>query len=106
MIALESRPDGIILPVRAQAGSRKRGIVGEHAGALKVAVTQAPERGKANEAILDVLCDALQLRGSEVQLIQGETSPQKKFLIRGLSLQEMTDRIAIALFPRQNPKSP
>jgi len=80
--------------------------LGEHAGALKVAVTQAPERGKANEAILDVLCDALQLRGREVQLIQGETSPQKKFLIRGLSLQELTDRIAIAMISKLNPKSP
>jgi uncharacterized protein YggU (UPF0235/DUF167 family) len=45
MIALETHPEGVILPVRAQPGSRKNELKGEQAGALKVAVTQVAEKG-------------------------------------------------------------
>jgi len=52
-------PEGVLLPVRAQPGSRQSGIRGEQAGALKVCVTQVAEKGKANKALVKVLCDAL-----------------------------------------------
>ncbi len=44
--------------MRAHAGARQNGIVGEHNGMLRVAVTAAPEKGKANKAIVDVLSKA------------------------------------------------
>ncbi|TXT33772.1 MAG: hypothetical protein FD138_1796, partial [Planctomycetota bacterium] len=55
MIALETHPQGIIVPVKAQPGARRNGVAGEHAGALKVQVTQAPEDGKATDAVLELL---------------------------------------------------
>ena len=70
--------------MRAQAGARDNAIRGQQDGALKVAVTQIAEKGKANKAIIDVLCKSLSLKRSQVSLIAGETSSQKRFLIRGL----------------------
>jgi uncharacterized protein (TIGR00251 family) len=93
LIALEQRDDGVILPVRAQPGSRKNEIKGEQAGALKVAVTQVAEKGKANKAIIDLLCDALSLRKSQVELVAGETAAQKKFLVRDLTIDELRQRV-------------
>ena len=55
MIAIAEHADGCILPVRAQPGARKAGILGEHAGALKVAVTAPPEDGRANRALTEGL---------------------------------------------------
>ena len=97
MIALEQRTDGIVLPVKAHAGARKNGITGEHAGQLKVSVTQAPERGKANRAIAEVLGGALDLRSQQIVLIVGETSSIKQFLIRDLSLEELQAKLELAL---------
>ena len=71
------------MPVRAHAGARKNGILGEHNGMLRVAVTAAPEKGKANKAIVAVLSDALEIPKSSIELIAGETSSQKRFLIVG-----------------------
>ena len=82
-----------MLPVKAQPGARRNGIVGEHAGSLKVAVTQAPEKGKANEAIIEVLADQLELKRNQFQLVSGVTSPQKRFLVRGVSLDDLRQRI-------------
>ena len=100
MIPLEAHPAGIVLPVRAQPGARVNAIRGEQNGALKVAVTQVAEKGKANKAVIEVLCDALGLRKSQLELLQGETSSQKRFLVRELSRDELAERLAAALAAR------
>ena len=84
MIQLENTPDGTILPVRAHAGARRTGILGERGGALRVAVSAAPEKGKANRAIVAVLSKAFGVSKSSIELLGGTTSPQKRFLLRGL----------------------
>jgi uncharacterized protein (TIGR00251 family) len=94
MIALERRIDGVLLPVRAQPGAKRNAITGEHAGQLKVSVTQAPEKGKANQAIIDVLASELSLKRAQISLVSGETSSQKKFLIIEIELAELARRVA------------
>src|SRR5262245_7929840 len=97
MVRLEVHKDGIILPVRVRPGARRNGIIGTHDGALKVAVAQAAEKGKANQAVAEVLCDVLDLGGSEIELIAGATARQKRFLLRGVAIDELKRRIATAL---------
>ncbi|NLX98481.1 MAG: DUF167 domain-containing protein [Rhodopirellula sp.] len=92
MIAWEPHPDGVILFVRAQPGSRRNEVRGIQEGMLKVCVTQIAEKGKANKAVIAVLCDALSLRKSQIELIAGETSQQKRFLIRGIDADVLAKR--------------
>ena len=82
MLALEPHGDGAILPVRAQPGARRNEIRGEQNGMLKVCVTQSPEKGKANKAIVDLLSKKLAVKKSQIELLAGETSHQKRFLVR------------------------
>lgn len=96
MIAISNHPEGCLLPVRAQPGARKNAIVGEHNGALKVAVTAPADRGKANQAIVELLRKALNLKRSQVELVAGPTSHDKRILIRGLPAAELSARIAAA----------
>ena len=100
MIQLETHPAGVVLPVRAQPGARVNAIRGEQNGALKVAVTQVAEKGKANQAVIEVLCDALDLRKSQLELLHGETSPRKRFLVRDVSRDELAKRLAATLSAR------
>ncbi len=97
MIAIISHPEGWILPVHAQPGARSSGVVGEHAGALKVAVTARPQQGRANKAVLEVLRDALRLKRSAIELVGGETSRDKRVLVRGLTRPELEQRLAALL---------
>ncbi len=93
-VEISPHPDGALLPVQAQPKARKNGVVGEHAGALKVAVTQAPEKGKANDALAKVLAEELGLKKSQVRLVSGETSTKKVFLISSISVEELAGRVA------------
>ena len=97
MILIKETSRGVLLPVKAQPGARRNGVTGEHAGMLKVAVTQAPENGKANNAIVVVLSDTLDLKRSQIELVSGAASSLKKFLIIGIPLAELQQRIAHAL---------
>ena len=97
MIELEEHSDGIIIPIHARARARQNAIVGEHAGRLKVAVTQAPEKGKANDSILKVIALGLGLRRSRLSLIAGPSSQNKKVLVQGVELDEIRNRINACL---------
>ena len=94
---MEKHPQGIIVPVKAQPGARRNGLAGEHAGALKVQVTQAPERGKATDAVLETIADALRLKRSQVSLLSGAASPQKRVLVAGVSLADLAERLRSVL---------
>ena len=94
MIAVAEHAEGCILPVRAQPGARKTGVIGEQAGALKVGVTAPPEDGRANRALTEALRDLLGLKRSQVELLSGETSREKKFLIRGVTKEELSAKVA------------
>ena len=106
MIALTVHEGGTVLPVRAQPGARKDAILGERAGSLRVAVSAAPERGKANAAIQVVLADAIGCKASQVGLLSGETSRTKRFLISGVTPDELQRRLAGVLAPAGSPPLP
>jgi len=92
-ITLKPHAEGTILPVRAHPGARRNEIRGEQEGMLKVSVTQAPEKGKANKALIGVLAKGLGLRKSQIELVSGETSSRKRFLLRDVSPDELSERI-------------
>jgi uncharacterized protein len=85
MIQITDIADGCIVAVRAQPGARRNELVGEHGGALKIAVTAPPEQGRANEAIVELLCDRLGLNKGGVELLAGAGSRNKKVLVRNMT---------------------
>jgi uncharacterized protein (TIGR00251 family) len=96
VIRIEAHAEGVILAVRASPGARRDEIRGEHDGAIKVAGTQAPEKGKANKAIIELLAKNLKIKRSQIELLSGETTSQKRLLIRGLTADEIVLRLAKA----------
>jgi uncharacterized protein (TIGR00251 family) len=93
-VELREHENGVLLPIQGQPKSRQNGIVGVHDGRLKVAVTEAPEKGKANAAIAKVLASELGLKKSQINLHRGATSSQKQFLISGISAARLRSLIA------------
>jgi uncharacterized protein (TIGR00251 family) len=96
-ISITRHAEGATLAVRAQPGARKNAVLGEQAGALKVAVTAPPEDGRANAAITELLRDWLGVKRSQVELIGGPTNRNKTFLIRDVTAEELTALITSKL---------
>jgi uncharacterized protein YggU (UPF0235/DUF167 family) len=71
----------IVLRIRAKPGARADRVAGVRGDCLLVEVRAAPERGRANEAVIRVLADALGLRASGIVLKTGATAPRKLFIL-------------------------
>jgi len=71
-------------------------VVGRHGDAWKVRVTAAPEGGKANEAVLELLSGALDVPLENLRLMSGKTSRDKVVSVRGMSTGEVDGRLAAA----------
>jgi uncharacterized protein len=87
---LREVPGGVTLAVRAQPGAKKTAITGVYgegdAAQLKVAVQAPPVEGRANEALIGFLAKTFEIPKRSVELVSGELSRSKVFLLRGISV--------------------
>jgi uncharacterized protein YggU (UPF0235/DUF167 family) len=82
------------LRLRVIPGSARSGVVGRHGEAWKLRVTAPPERGKANEAALDLLAGALRVEPGALRLVAGHGARDKTVEVAGLSADEAERRLA------------
>ena len=75
-------------------GSGRPGVVGRLGGAWKLRVAAPPERGKANDATLEVLAATLGVSRADLRLVSGHTSRDKTVEIAGLSAEDAERRLA------------
>ena len=88
MIDVRKVEGGIVVSVKVQPNASKDRVVGEHADQIKIAVTVAPEKGKANKAVIKVLSQWLGIKSSDIQIVSGETSRDKKVFIRNINEED------------------
>ncbi len=99
-VDVEERDGAAVFRVRAKPGGRRNAITGVHDGALRVEVTAAPEKGKANRAILAVLATALDVAKREIEIRSGESSPLKTIGVSGRTAREIRQSLVTALEER------
>ena len=87
------------LRLRVSPGARRSEIVGRHGDGWKVRVAAAPERGRANDAVLDELARALGVGRSDVELLAGQGSRDKVLVVHGISEVEAEARLEAACSP-------
>ncbi len=92
---VEAWQDGAAFQVKAHAGSRREGVSGFHDGMLRLDVTAAPEKGKANKAIIKLLANILDVPAANIELLSGDTNTRKRFGVRGITPDTVRRRIHI-----------
>jgi len=86
------------LNLRVQPGAKRERLVGRMAdGTLKIAVTAAPEAGRANEAVTRLIARTLQVDPRAVTVARGTRSRSKVVEVAGLDDREAQRRIEAAL---------
>lgn len=77
MLATRRAGDRVTFTVRVTPRASTSGLGGERAGALVVRVTAPPLDGRANEAVMALLAEALDVPRSVVRLESGATGRTK-----------------------------
>ena len=70
-------PESALLHVRVQPKARANAVKGWTGEILRVSVTAAPEDGRANRAVIELLAGTLGVAPSSISLVRGATSRDK-----------------------------
>lgn len=89
-------PHTVRLRLRVSPGARRAAVVGRHGDAWKVRVTAAPERGRANDDVVDLIADSLGVVRPDVRLVAGRSSRDKVVELSGITLEEAERRLEAA----------
>ena len=84
---------GTRLRLRVAPGSRRPGVAGKHGDGWKVRVAQPPEDGRANEAVVALLAEALELPRSAVAIVSGHSGRDKIVALDGIDPAEADRRL-------------
>ena len=92
-----ARPRQASLQVRVKPRASRSGLLGRHGKGVKIAVRAAPERGHANEELLQVVATALGVPAGSVSLVAGAASQDKHLRVEGLDQKELERRLTKTL---------
>jgi uncharacterized protein (TIGR00251 family) len=82
--------------LRVVPGAGRTGVVGRHGDAWKVRVTAPPERGRANDAVVELLSTTLGVPRASVSLVSGHGGRDKIVELAGITEADLEQRLASA----------
>lgn len=86
--------DGVVLSLHCQPGAKASRVVGLHDDRLKLQVQAPPLENRANEALVAWLAVQLSLPRKQIEILTGQTSRQKRVLVRGATLEQVERLLA------------
>jgi uncharacterized protein len=92
------------LRLRVSPGAGRAAIVGRHGDGWKVRVTEAPEHGRANDAVVRLLAAALAVPRDSVAIVSGHGGRDKIVELTGVGPALIERRLTSASAPDRSRK--
>ena len=84
-LTIQEADDGVVFTARIVPGSSRTAVCGLFDGMLKIKVSAAPEKGKANQCLLEFLAKQFGVKKNAVRMVSGWTGRVKRLQISGIS---------------------
>ena len=81
------------LDIRVQPRASGNSVEVAAVGTVRVRVTAPPDRGKANDAVVNLLARRLTVSKSAVRIVRGHTSRNKVVQVEGMERDDIIRRI-------------
>jgi hypothetical protein len=81
------------LKIRVQPRASSNLVEGYRGDTVRLRVTAPPEGGKANEAAVSALAQALGVAKGRIKIVRGHSSRDKLVLVEGLTIVEVEQRL-------------
>jgi hypothetical protein len=94
-LTVNKSSEGFRLAVKVTPGAGRNEIAGFKNGILHVKVNAAPEKGKANQELIDFLAEKLEIKKSSVLIIKGLTGRHKVIFLQGISRDVLSRLVKI-----------
>ena len=76
---------GIVIEVKVEPRSSKKGISGLLGDVVKIKLTAAPVEGAANEQLIEIISEATGIKKSAIRIIRGAAAKRKTLEIKGIA---------------------
>jgi uncharacterized protein (TIGR00251 family) len=93
-LKIQQAGNAVIFSVKVVPRSSRTVIVGILDGMLKVKLAAPPEKGKANQALVELLADKLEISKNAVKMTSGLTSPVKTIQITGIPPETILQKLS------------
>jgi uncharacterized protein (TIGR00251 family) len=90
---------GVAFYVQVQPRANRDAIEGEYADALKIRLTAPPVDDRANEALVRLLAERLNVPRAAVRIVAGEKSRRKRVVVAGVKREQVLALISAAKHP-------
>lgn len=84
-----------LLNVKVVPGASRSEVSGRYDDGIKLRVAAAPEAGRANREVIELLASALGLPAASLAIVRGHASPRKVVEIQGLDLSDVMTRLGL-----------
>ena len=84
------------LRLRVSPGAKRAAVVGRHGDAWKVRVAAPAERGRANNAVIRLIADALSVPVDAVTVVSGHGARNKTVELAGIDSSSIERRLTSA----------
>jgi uncharacterized protein len=81
------------LHVRVSPGAHRAAMVGRHGDRWKIRVVAAPEKGRANDALVHLLADVVAVPRDAVAVVSGHGGRDKIVEVAGVAPSEVERRL-------------
>jgi len=96
-LKVEKAEGGVSFSVKVVPGSSRTSVSGVLDGMLKVKVSAPPEKGKANQCLIEFLAKQLGAKKKDISIMSGMTKPVKQVHITGISARTIEEKLGIAI---------
>jgi hypothetical protein len=90
---IRTRAGGVLVEAKIVPNASRNRIAGVLGDRLKIAVSTPPEKGKANQAVCQVLAEVLGIDRRGVRVVAGEGRPRKTLAIEGLTPADLRAKL-------------
>jgi uncharacterized protein (TIGR00251 family) len=101
---ITANDDGVSFYVQVQPRASREAIEGEYADALRIRLTAPPVDDRANEALVCLLAERLNVTRAAVRIVAGEKSRRKRVLVAGVTREQVLALLAAAKRPAKKAK--
>lgn len=92
-LTVEEIDGGIVFTVKVVPASSRTTVCGLLDDMVKIKVSAAPEKGKANKCLVDFLAKQLGVKKNAVNIISGKTCAVKSVRVIGISIEQLSNKL-------------
>jgi uncharacterized protein (TIGR00251 family) len=94
-LKIENIKGGVVFTAKVVPGSSKTAVCGLFGEMVKFKVAAPPEKGKANQCLVEFLAKKLGVKKNAISIISGQTNPIKQVQVLGVSSDNLIEKLKL-----------